>query len=137
MSQPPITTSASRMTAPTPPNSPLPRPDGFSRRSAYGHWPPVALWSLRIPLEHLGARVYPDMFSFAQAHLGFDTDGHIALESLRERFEANIVNFMNLAEASKHYSCIKSAWIEFLGERPDPALNEPTTPVGAASTTSP
>jgi chromate reductase, NAD(P)H dehydrogenase (quinone) len=22
-----------------------------------------SLWSLRIPLEHLGARVYPDMFS--------------------------------------------------------------------------
>jgi NAD(P)H-dependent FMN reductase len=26
------------------------------------------LWSLRIPLEHLGARVYPDMFSLAMAH---------------------------------------------------------------------
>ncbi|HEU4642684.1 MAG TPA: NAD(P)H-dependent oxidoreductase, partial [Gemmatimonadaceae bacterium] len=26
------------------------------------------LWALRIPLEHLGARVYPDMFSLAQAH---------------------------------------------------------------------
>ena len=24
--------------------------------------------ALRIPLEHLGARVYPDMFSLAQAH---------------------------------------------------------------------
>ena len=33
------------------------------------------LWSLRIPLEHLGARVYPDMFSLAQAHEAFDDAG--------------------------------------------------------------
>ena len=26
------------------------------------------MWALRIPLEHLGARVYPDMYSLAQAH---------------------------------------------------------------------
>ena len=26
------------------------------------------LWALRIPFEHLGARIYPDMFSLAQAH---------------------------------------------------------------------
>src|SRR5262245_52652463 len=26
------------------------------------------LWSLRVPLEHLGARVFPDMFSLAMAH---------------------------------------------------------------------
>src|SRR5207248_11784865 len=30
------------------------------------------LWALRIPLEHLGARVYPDMFSLAGAHKAFD-----------------------------------------------------------------
>ena len=30
------------------------------------------LWALRVPLEHLGARVYPDMFSLAQAHQAFD-----------------------------------------------------------------
>ena len=28
------------------------------------------LWSLRIPLEHLGARIFPDMFSLAMAHKG-------------------------------------------------------------------
>ena len=33
------------------------------------------LWTLRIPLEHLGARVYPDMFSLAQAHQAFDGSG--------------------------------------------------------------
>jgi chromate reductase, NAD(P)H dehydrogenase (quinone) len=26
------------------------------------------LWAVRVPLEHLGARIYPDMFSLAQAH---------------------------------------------------------------------
>ena len=33
------------------------------------------LWALRVPLEHLGARVYPDMFSLAQAHQAFDANG--------------------------------------------------------------
>ena len=32
------------------------------------------LWSLRMPLEHLGARVFPDMFSLAMAHKAFDGD---------------------------------------------------------------
>jgi NAD(P)H-dependent FMN reductase len=80
------------------------------------------LWALRVPLEHLGARVYPDMFSLAQAHLALD-DGGIANAQLRQRFETNIVNFMNLVEASKHYPCIKKAWVEHLGEHPDPAID--------------
>jgi NAD(P)H-dependent FMN reductase len=33
------------------------------------------LWALRIPFEHLGTRVYPDMFSLAQAHQAWDGDG--------------------------------------------------------------
>lgn len=78
-----------------------------------------ALWSLRIPLEHLGARVYPDMFSLATAHKAFTPDGKIADETLAKRFEQNIVNFMNLVEAAKHYPCIKKAWVEFLGEKTD------------------
>ena len=32
------------------------------------------LWALRMPLEHLGVRVYPDMFSLAQAHQAFGED---------------------------------------------------------------
>ena len=71
------------------------------------------------------------MFSLAQAHLAFDDGGQLASASLRDRFEANIVNFMNLAEASKHYPCIKGAWIEFLGERSDPTLDE--TPAAVTS----
>jgi chromate reductase, NAD(P)H dehydrogenase (quinone) len=81
------------------------------------------LWALRVPFEHLGARLYPDMFSLAQAHKAFGTDGRIANEQLQERFEANISNFMDLVEASKHYPCIKRAWVEYLGEHPDPVFD--------------
>ena len=81
------------------------------------------LWALRIPFEHLGARLYPDMFSLAQAHKVFDTKGRIANEQLQERFEINIANFMDLVEASKHYPCIKRAWVEHLGEQPDPVVD--------------
>jgi NAD(P)H-dependent FMN reductase len=81
------------------------------------------LWALRIPFEHLGARLYPDMFSLAQAHKAFDSEGRIANEQLQERFEANVANFMDLVEASKHYPCVKRAWIEHLGEQPDPLLD--------------
>jgi len=75
------------------------------------------LWSLRIPLEHLGARVFPDMFSLAMAHKAFVDDG-IADAALRARFEKNVQAFLSLAEAAKHYPCIKRAWVEFLGEPP-------------------
>ena len=75
------------------------------------------LWSLRIPLEHLGTRVYPDMFSLASAHEAFDADGNLKDEKLAKRFEDNLVGFMNLVEASKHYPCMKKAWVEFLGEK--------------------
>ena len=81
------------------------------------------LWSLRIPFEHLGARLYPDMFSLAQAHAAFDDAGQIADERLRERFERNILEFMDLAEAAKHYPCAKSKWVEFLGERPERVID--------------
>lgn len=81
------------------------------------------LWSLRIPLEHLGARVYPDMFSLAQAHEAFDKDGRIANATLASRFESTVISFMDLVEAAKHYPCAKKAWIEFLGEHPDAVLD--------------
>ena len=75
------------------------------------------LWALRIPLEHLGARIYPDMFSLAMAHKAFADDG-IADAALQERFERTIEAFLSLAEAAKHYPCMKRAWVEFLGEPP-------------------
>ena len=79
-----------------------------------------ALWSLRMPLEHLGARVFPDMFSLATAHKALTAEGKIADEVLAQRFEQNLVAFMSLVEAAKNYPCIKKAWVEFLGEQTDP-----------------
>jgi chromate reductase, NAD(P)H dehydrogenase (quinone) len=81
------------------------------------------LWALRVPLEHLGARVYPDMFSLAQAHKSLDSEGRIVDAALQERFDTNIVNFIDSVEASKHYPCIKKAWVEYLGEHPEPAID--------------
>jgi chromate reductase len=78
------------------------------------------LWTLRIPLEKLGANLYPAMFSLATAHKAFTPEGKIADETLAQRFEDNIVSFLNLVEAAKHYPCMKKAWVEFLGEQPDP-----------------
>jgi chromate reductase len=75
------------------------------------------LWALRMPLEHLGARIFPDMFSLAAANQAI-ADGHIADAALRARFETNMQAFLSLAEAAKHYPCIRRAWIEFLGEPP-------------------
>ncbi|MCW2956016.1 MAG: NADPH-dependent reductase [Thermoleophilia bacterium] len=81
------------------------------------------LWSLRIPLEHLGARVYPNMFSLAKAHEAFDDDGTLALDVLQERFEQTISDWSDSVEANKHYPCAKARWIEFLGEQPVPVLD--------------
>jgi len=81
------------------------------------------VWALRVPFEHLGARVYPDMFSLAQAHLALDSDGKIANEELTRRFAATIAGFIDLVEASKHYPCVKTAWVEYLGEHPQPAID--------------
>jgi chromate reductase len=79
----------------------------------------IGLWALRQPLEHLGARVYPDMFALAQAHKAFDASGRIADAKLQTWFETTIECFIDLVEASKHYPNLKKQWVEFLGERPD------------------
>ena len=90
------------------------------------------LWALRIPLEHLGARVYPDMFSLAQAHEALGPDGRIANVVLQTRFERTLECFLDLVEASIHYPSLKKHWVEYLGEHPNPATNrEEHTPVEA------
>lgn len=85
------------------------------------------LWALRVPLEHLGARIYPDMFSLAQAHNGFKEDGSLTNEKLHERLKSIISCFLNLVEAAKHYPQLKKDWIEFLGEQPDAATDRVET----------
>ena len=84
------------------------------------------LWSLRIPLEHLGTRVYPDMFSLAQAHTAFGDDG-LANEMLQKRLDGILGCFLELVEAAKHYPALKKEWVEFLGERPDAATDRVET----------
>jgi NAD(P)H-dependent FMN reductase len=90
------------------------------------------LWALRVPLEHLGARVYPDMFSLAQAHQALDVDGRITNSTLQHRFERTIECFMDLVEAATCYPVLKKQWVEFLGEQPDAATDRvETTPSDA------
>ena len=86
------------------------------------------LWALRVPLEHLGSRVYPDMFSLAQAHQAFDAQGNLTNRQLAERLDQTIAGFMDLAEAAKHYPCIKTAWVEFLGEHPNSPVDRVDAP---------
>jgi chromate reductase, NAD(P)H dehydrogenase (quinone) len=91
------------------------------------------LWALRVPLEHLGARVYPDMFSLAQAHQALDASGRIANGTLQQRFERTIQCFMDLVEAATHYPALRKQWVEFLGEQPNVATDRvETTSAGAA-----
>jgi NAD(P)H-dependent FMN reductase len=87
------------------------------------------LWSLRVPLEHLGARVYPDMFSLAQAHQAFDAQGKIANQQLAGRLDETVAGFMALAEAAKYYPCAKAARVEFLGEQPNSPIDRVEKPV--------
>ena len=93
------------------------------------------LWALRMPLEHLGTRIFPDMFSLSMAHKAF-ADDDLAEPTLRARFAKNMQAFLSLAEAAKHYPCIKRAWVEFLGEPPgagedrvDPIVESPSISV--------
>jgi len=76
------------------------------------------LWALRVPLEHLGARVYPDMFSLAQAHEAFGQDDRLVNPRLQRQFAGTIECFLDLVEAAKHYPALKKQWVEFLGEHP-------------------
>ena len=85
------------------------------------------LWALRVPLEHLGARIYPDMFSLAQAHTSFGDGDVLADETRQKRLGATLGCFLDLVEASKHYPALKKEWIEFLGERPDAATDRVET----------
>jgi chromate reductase len=38
-------------------------------------------------------------------------------------FAQTFLGFLDLVEASKHYPCIKCAWVELLGEHPSPAID--------------
>lgn len=87
-----------------------------------------SLWALRVPLEHLGVRVYPDMYSLAQAHTAFTEDGRLTDERRQSRLDDTVAGFLDLVEASTHYACVKRAWVEFLGEHPDPLIDRVEIP---------
>jgi len=53
------------------------------------------LWSLRIPLEALGAFVYPDMFSLAVAHEAFDAAGGLKDANLSSLLKSNVESFVD------------------------------------------
>ena len=91
------------------------------------------LWALRIPLEHLGARVYPDMFSLAQAHEAFGANGRLANDLLQKRFDENVGCFLDLVEAALRYPGLKKQWVEFLGEKPNAATDRTETSDTAAA----
>ena len=87
-------------------------------------------WALRVPFEHLGARIYPDMFSLARAHQAFDDEGRIADAQLQARFDMTIADFMDIVESSKHYPRVKRAWVEYLGEHPEPTIDRVESRLG-------
>ena len=51
------------------------------------------------------------------------TMGSLWILQLQKRFDVTLIGFMNLVEASKHYPCAKKAWVEYLGEHPEPILD--------------
>ncbi|MFI5544394.1 NADPH-dependent FMN reductase [Streptomyces sp. NPDC051815] len=77
------------------------------------------LWALRVPLEHLGARVYPDMFSLANAHHAFTEVGALSDPALGQRLTETVGFFLDLVEADTRYLCLQRRWYEFLGDRTD------------------
>ena len=65
------------------------------------------------------ARAYALCAFFVTLGVTIPTGGDPMLgEKLRARFEKNVQAFLSLAEAAKHYPCMKRAWVEFLGEPP-------------------
>ncbi|MEU6772655.1 NAD(P)H-dependent oxidoreductase [Streptomyces sp. NPDC046759] len=82
------------------------------------------LWALRIPLEHLGTRVYPDMFSLANSYQAFAEDGTLADPGLQQRLTETVAGFVSLVEADVRYVCLERRWYEFLGDRTEAAITQ-------------
>ena len=55
------------------------------------------LWSLRMPLEALGAHVYPEMFSLSIAHEAFDQKDMLKDEKLYKDLERIVKSFIEYA----------------------------------------
>ena len=57
-----------------------------------------ALIQLRVPLEYLGAFVYPESFSLAAAHKAFEA-GDLVNEDLQDRLDGLLGSFDEYANA--------------------------------------
>ncbi|MFJ3234431.1 NADPH-dependent FMN reductase [Streptomyces sp. NPDC086787] len=84
------------------------------------------LWALRVPLEHLGTRVYPDMFSLPRVHEAFTADGRLAHPGSHERLAETISGFMRLVCADVEFVCLRRRWYEFPGDRTDAPITHRT-----------
>ncbi|MGP3982761.1 NADPH-dependent FMN reductase [Streptomyces sp. KR80] len=82
------------------------------------------LWALRVPLEHLGTRVYPDMFSLARSHQGFNQDGQLTDSGLQQRLAETVTAFLRLVEADVRYVCLRRRWYEFPGDRTEAPITQ-------------
>ncbi|MFF2964064.1 NADPH-dependent FMN reductase [Streptomyces sp. NPDC057963] len=82
------------------------------------------LWALRVPLEHLGTRVYPDMFSLANSYQAFAEDGTLIDPGLQQRLSETVAGFLSLVEADVRYVCLERRWYEFLGDRTDASITQ-------------
>jgi hypothetical protein len=54
-------------------------------------------WALRVPLEALGAVLYPDMYSLAQADQKFDGEGRLQDDKLSNRLDSVLDRFLEFA----------------------------------------
>lgn len=57
------------------------------------------LMALRVPLEHLGVHVYPEMFSLAQGDKTLDAAGHLSDPAAKERLEKMVAGYLMTARA--------------------------------------
>ncbi len=57
------------------------------------------LWHTRVPLEALGAYVYPEMFGLPQAHKAFDEQGKFTDEKNTKRLESLIQKFTTFCQS--------------------------------------
>jgi NAD(P)H-dependent FMN reductase len=58
-----------------------------------------SLWAVRVPLESLGACLYPDMFSLAQADQRLGPSRQLTDEKLSTRLDALLAAFIRFASA--------------------------------------
>lgn len=57
------------------------------------------LWALRVPLEHLGCNVFPEMFSVPNADDGFTDEGTLANPKDAGKLDRNVEGFLKLVRA--------------------------------------